>query len=83
MSNIATNHTGPIPRMRGYSCQKLCQVRGSVIPVTLAGTWSADGTASCSGNVCTLSGLHTRKVLSVTFTESITGNGEAIVINQP
>jgi PKD repeat protein len=49
----------------------------------LAGTWSADGTASCSGNVCTLSGLHTRKVLSVTFTESITGNGESIVINQP
>ena len=49
---------------------------------TLAGTWSADGTASCSGSVCTLSGLHIRKVLSVTFTETITGNGESIVVSQ-
>lgn len=48
----------------------------------LAGSWSVDGTASCSGNVCTLSNLHVRKVLSVTFTETITGNNESIVINQ-
>ena len=48
----------------------------------LNGTWSESGTASCSGNICTLSGLHVRKVLSVTFTETITGNGISIVVNQ-
>lgn len=46
----------------------------------LDGTWSEIGTASCSGNVCTLSGLNVRKVSSVIFTETITGNGESIEI---
>lgn len=50
---------------------------------TLQGTWSESGAASCSGNTCTLSGLNVRKTTSVTFTETITGNGESIVINQP
>jgi subtilisin family serine protease len=49
----------------------------------LDGTWSESGTASCSGNVCTLSGLHVRKVSSVVFTETITGNGESIEVTRP
>ena len=47
------------------------------------GTWSESGSASCSGSVCTLSNLNARKVTSVTFTETITGNGESIEIAQP
>ena len=49
---------------------------------TLQGTWSESGTASCSGNVCTLSGLNVRKIATVTFTETITGEGNSIVISQ-
>ena len=49
----------------------------------LDGTWSESGTASCSGSVCTLSNLNARKVSTVTFTETITGNGESIVIARP
>ncbi|MEJ2385692.1 MAG: hypothetical protein P8Y54_15145, partial [Xanthomonadales bacterium] len=49
----------------------------------LDGTFSESGSASCSGSVCTLSNLNARKVSSVTFTETITGNGESIVIARP
>lgn len=47
---------------------------------TLQGSWSASGTAVCSGSVCTLSNIH-RKVLSVTFTA--TSTGQQITILKP
>jgi len=47
---------------------------------TLNGSWSASGTAVCSGSVCTLSNIQ-KKVLSVTFTEAATG--EKVTIDKP
>jgi len=46
----------------------------------LQGSWSASGTAVCSGSVCTLSNIH-KKVLSVTFTAASTG--QQITITKP
>jgi len=46
----------------------------------LQGSWSAKGTASCSGAVCTLSNIH-KKILSVTFT--VDGSGEQVTILKP
>ena len=46
---------------------------------TLQGTWSASGTAVCTGSVCTLSNIH-KKVTSVIFTAD---SGEQVTILQP
>jgi len=46
----------------------------------LNGTWSAAGTAVCSGSVCTLSNIQ-KKVLSVIFTAA--GSGDTIIVYKP
>ena len=46
----------------------------------LLGSWSESGSASCAGNVCTLSGIH-KRILSVTFTAD--GSGAQITIDKP
>ena len=46
----------------------------------LQGSWSAAGTANCSGAVCTLTNIH-KKILSVTFTAD--GSGEQVTILKP
>jgi len=47
---------------------------------TLLGSWSASGTAACSGSVCTLSNIQ-KKVLSVVFTAA--GTGDTITVYKP